>query len=98
MRDPARAAAQSDRCRNVWFSRNWTGPPPRNRKGLGRDTQANFGKLNSATEYTTAELAASRALVKALVRANELDRLADFMLRQAERLAHRALAIREGVA
>ena len=31
MRDPARAAAQSDPCHNVWFSRKWTGPPPQDR-------------------------------------------------------------------
>jgi hypothetical protein len=100
MRGLARAAAQLDPCRNVRYPGRWTGPPPRNRRGPGRDPQAHLGKLNSATEYTTADLATSRVLVKALTRANELDRLADFMLqlgygRQAEHLAHRAHATRD---
>jgi hypothetical protein len=81
MLDAARAAAQSDPNRNALFIRRWTGPPPPNRKGPGRDTQAHFEKLNhnSASSYTAPELAAQRAMRHALRRVAEIEQRARLM-------------------
>ena len=64
MLDKARAAAMSDPILNTQFGRPWTGPPPLNRKGPGRDTQASFGNLNLNTSagYTAFETAAARSM------------------------------------
>jgi hypothetical protein len=104
MRDTAALADQSDPGCNALFSRRWTGPPPRNRKGPGVATRASFGKLNHHSKQTdsTATKAAERAVCKARRRAAELDRLADFMLAlgyapAAERFSHQAHALREAV-
>jgi hypothetical protein len=82
MRDTAALAAQSDPGRNGMFHRRWTGPPPpRHRKGPGRDTWASLGKFkhNSADTNSTPDDAARRAVIKAQARAEALDRRARLM-------------------
>lgn len=76
--DSAAMAAQSDPVRNKQFGRPWTGPPVWNRRGPGRDTRANFEKLNLNSERSdsTPARAAQRAMLTAVRRAEELDRRA----------------------
>jgi hypothetical protein len=104
MLDTARAAEQSDPIRNVFFVRRWTGPPPRNRKGLGRDTQAYFENLNlNQPHHTIAELAAQRACRSAACRLASLQRRAAIadalgLVDAADRFRSIGATIREALA
>ena len=72
-------AVVADRLHDVMLARTRAGPPPRKRKGPGRDTQASFGKsitLDNTCDNTVAGRAAARAVTTALARAARLQRRA----------------------
>jgi len=100
MRNPSRGADVAAMLHGMHLTRALR--PTQNRKGrpVTRTALPESQKSNGTDEYSVGEAAAQRAVAFAQRRAASLDRTADLLLSigrvpQAERLAHRAAAIRE---
>lgn len=100
MRNPSRGADVAAMLHDLHLTRALR--PTQNREGrpMARTASLESQKINGTAEYKTAEAAAQRACAFAGRRAAALDHLADCCLQfgmgaAAERLSHRAAAIRE---